>query len=129
MSKVMCICLEFFVSVTCWLIAALFISSLLLVVIELHKIFVCFPEQKEHKELIPLIRKSSSPSLVHCQTSNHISSQHKRKLRSIALCPVNDQLFVTRFTSKKLPFWRFVENLFIDNNNNFVKVCSCIFLT
>lgn len=63
---------------------------------KIHKIFLCFPEQKGHKELIPLVRKSSSPSLVTCQTSNHISSQHKRKLRSIALCPVNDQLFVTR---------------------------------
>ncbi|KHN09707.1 WD repeat-containing protein 48 like [Glycine soja] len=63
-------------------------------------------EQKEHKELIPLIRKSSSPSLVTCQTSNHISSQHKRKLRSIALCPVNDQLFVTSALDGVVNFWQ-----------------------
>ncbi|KAG5234336.1 protein tipD [Salix suchowensis] len=50
-------------------------------------------EQKEHKELIPLVSRSSVPCTVHCHTSNHISSQHKRKLRSIAVCPVNDQLF------------------------------------
>lgn len=67
------------------------------IVIELHNIFVCFySDVKEHKELIPLIRKSSSVKSIHCETSNHISSQHKRKLRSIALCPVNDQLFATR---------------------------------
>ncbi|KAJ1404980.1 WD40/YVTN repeat-like-containing domain superfamily [Sesbania bispinosa] len=50
-------------------------------------------EQKEHKELVPLICKNSSAvSEVNYQTSYHIPSQHKRKLRSIALCPVNDQL-------------------------------------
>ncbi|KAL3575544.1 hypothetical protein D5086_023645 [Populus alba] len=53
-------------------------------------------EQKEHKELIPLVSRSSAPCTVHCHTSNHISSQHKRKLRSVAVCPVNDQLFVSR---------------------------------
>ncbi|KAJ1377950.1 WD40/YVTN repeat-like-containing domain superfamily [Sesbania bispinosa] len=63
-------------------------------------------EQKEHKELIPLIRKSSSPTLVHCQTSNHISSQHKRKLRSICLCPVNDQLFVTSALDGVVNLWQ-----------------------
>ncbi|XP_062091508.1 uncharacterized protein LOC133797577 isoform X2 [Humulus lupulus] len=52
-------------------------------------------EQKEHKELIPLVRNSSKPCIIRCDTSNHISSQHKRKLRALALCPVNDQLFVT----------------------------------
>ncbi|KAL2347105.1 hypothetical protein Fmac_001105 [Flemingia macrophylla] len=63
-------------------------------------------EQKEHKELIPLVCKSSSPSMVHCQTSNHISSQHKRKLRSIALCPVNDQLFVTSALDGVVNLWQ-----------------------
>ncbi|PON97474.1 hypothetical protein TorRG33x02_066760 [Trema orientale] len=53
-------------------------------------------EQKEHTELIPLVRNSSKPCIIRCDTSNHISSQHKRKLRALALCPVNDQLFVTR---------------------------------
>lgn len=60
------------------------------------RIFCIFAEQKEHKELIPLIRSSSSPCTIRCHTSNHISSQHKRKLRSLVLCPVNDQLFATR---------------------------------
>lgn len=56
-----------------------------------------FSEQKEHQELIPLIRSRGSPCIIHCNTSNHISSQHKRKLRSLILCPVNNQLFVTRY--------------------------------
>ncbi|THG03762.1 hypothetical protein TEA_003737 [Camellia sinensis var. sinensis] len=53
-------------------------------------------EQKEHKELISLIRSRSSPCIMRCQTGCLISSQHKRKLRSLVLCPTNDQLFVTR---------------------------------
>lgn len=59
-------------------------------------LFNFISECKEHKELIPLVRTSSRPCIIRCDTSNHISSQHKRKLRSLALCPVNDQLFVTR---------------------------------
>ncbi|KAJ0571086.1 hypothetical protein HanHA300_Chr05g0185511 [Helianthus annuus] len=56
-------------------------------------------EQREHKDLIQMVCSSSSPRTVNCQTSNHIPSQHKRKLRSLALCPTNDQLFVTRYPS------------------------------
>ncbi|KAF7834032.1 U5 small nuclear ribonucleoprotein 40 kDa protein-like [Senna tora] len=63
-------------------------------------------EQKEHKELIPLIRTNSSARLIHCQTSSHISSQHKRKLRSLALCPVNDQLFVTSSLDGVVNLWQ-----------------------
>ncbi|XP_054822527.1 uncharacterized protein LOC129320889 isoform X1 [Prosopis cineraria] len=63
-------------------------------------------EQKEHKELIPSIRTNSSPCLIHCQASTHISSQHKRKLRSLALCPVNDQLFVTSSLDGVVNLWQ-----------------------
>ncbi|KAI4336397.1 hypothetical protein L6164_014929 [Bauhinia variegata] len=63
-------------------------------------------EQKEHKELIPLVKGSSSPCLVRCQTINHISSQHKRKLRSLALCPVNDLLFVTTALDGMVNLWQ-----------------------
>lgn len=58
--------------------------------------FFYISEQKEHKELIPLVRTSASPATIHCHTSNHVSSLHKRKLRSLSLNPVNEQLFVTR---------------------------------
>lgn len=74
----------------------LFISGLLLTDIEIHKKFLFFSEQNEPKELIPLIGTSSSPCLVGYQSSNQIASQHKRKLRSLALCPVNDKHFATR---------------------------------
>ncbi|KAM6600311.1 hypothetical protein CsatA_019920 [Cannabis sativa] len=63
-------------------------------------------EQKEHKELIPLVRNSSKPCIIRCDTSNHISSQHKRKLRALALCPVNDQLFVTSALDGAVSFWQ-----------------------
>ncbi|KAJ6375283.1 hypothetical protein OIU77_000297 [Salix suchowensis] len=63
-------------------------------------------EQKEHKELIPLVSRSSVPCTVHCHTSNHISSQHKRKLRSIVVCPVNDQLFVSSALDGMINLWQ-----------------------
>ncbi|GLU20813.1 hypothetical protein SLE2022_369950 [Rubroshorea leprosula] len=63
-------------------------------------------EQKEHKELIPLIRKASSPCTVHCHASTYIPSQHKRKLRGLALCPVNDQLFVTSALDGNIKLWQ-----------------------
>ncbi|KAF2311636.1 hypothetical protein GH714_025409 [Hevea brasiliensis] len=63
-------------------------------------------EQKEHKELIPLIRSGSSPCTIHCHTSNLISSQHKRKLRSLVFCPVNDQLFVTSALDGVVNLWQ-----------------------
>ncbi|KAM0018694.1 putative transcription factor WD40-like family [Helianthus debilis subsp. tardiflorus] len=62
-------------------------------------------EQREHKDLIQMVCSSSSPRTVNCQTSNHIPSQHKRKLRSLALCPTNDQLFVTSALDGLVNLW------------------------
>lgn len=59
--------------------------------------FLSDVELKEHKELIPLIGSSSSPNIIRTQTGCFQSSQHKRKLRSLVMCPTNDQLFVTRY--------------------------------
>ncbi|KAK3006019.1 hypothetical protein RJ639_016101 [Escallonia herrerae] len=59
-------------------------------------------EQQEHKELISLICSRASPCTIHCQTGCLISSQHKRKLRSLVLCPTNDQLFITRSSANFL---------------------------
>nr|KYP48999.1 putative histone-binding protein lin-53 [Cajanus cajan] len=61
--------------------------------------------QKRHEELIPLICGSSSPGSVPYQMSNHFSSQHKRKLRCIALCPLNDQRFVTSALDGLVNLW------------------------
>lgn len=63
-------------------------------------------EQKEHRELIPLVRSDSSPSTIRFQPGVHISSQHKRKLRSLALCPSNDQLFVTSSLDGIVNLWQ-----------------------
>ncbi|KAK2662232.1 hypothetical protein Ddye_000806 [Dipteronia dyeriana] len=63
-------------------------------------------EQKEHKELIPFVSTRSSPSTIHCHASNHIPSQHKRKLRSLMLCPVNDQLFATSALDGVVNLWQ-----------------------
>ncbi|XVF49511.1 hypothetical protein PTKIN_Ptkin04bG0018600 [Pterospermum kingtungense] len=63
-------------------------------------------EQKQQKELIPLIRSSSSSTRMGSYTSYHIPSQHKRKLRSLALCPVNDQLFVTSALDGLVNLWQ-----------------------
>lgn len=61
-------------------------------------------ELKQHKELIPLVCSRSSPSMIRCQ-SNFISSQHKRKLRSLILCPANDQLFATSALDGVINLW------------------------
>ncbi|KAM1128696.1 hypothetical protein ACFX13_039307 [Malus domestica] len=63
-------------------------------------------EKKEHKELVPLVHTSSQPCKIKCYASSHISSQHKRKLRSLSLCPVNDQLFVTSALDGVVNFWQ-----------------------
>lgn len=57
---------------------------------------LCISEQKDHKELISLVRSSSSSLTAQLDASYYFTSQHKRKLRSLAPGPVNDQLFVTR---------------------------------
>ncbi|CAN4088676.1 unnamed protein product [Withania somnifera] len=63
-------------------------------------------EQKEHKELIPLIGSYSSASKLHCQTSNIIPSQHKRKMRTIVLCPTSDQLFASSALDGVVNLWQ-----------------------
>ncbi|XAR50392.1 hypothetical protein NMG60_11004703 [Bertholletia excelsa] len=63
-------------------------------------------EQKEHRELIPLVSSQSSPCIIRCQTSSAISSQHKRKLRSLVLCPTNDHLFLTSALDGVVNLWQ-----------------------
>ncbi|PIN16704.1 U5 snRNP-specific protein-like factor [Handroanthus impetiginosus] len=63
-------------------------------------------EQREHEDLIKLISKSSSPVTIRCQTGCLLSSQHKRKLRSLVLCPTNDQLFVTSALDGVVNLWQ-----------------------
>ncbi|KAM7272255.1 hypothetical protein ACFE04_026918 [Oxalis oulophora] len=63
-------------------------------------------EEKQHKELIPLICSNSKAGSIRFNTSNYFPSQHKRKLRSLTLCPVNDQLFVTSALDGMMNLWQ-----------------------
>ncbi|XP_043694718.1 U5 small nuclear ribonucleoprotein 40 kDa protein-like [Telopea speciosissima] len=63
-------------------------------------------EQKQHKELIPLICRLPSPCIIRCHPGSHFCSQHKRKLRSLALNPINDQLFVTSALDGFVNLWQ-----------------------
>ncbi|XP_068661092.1 uncharacterized protein [Aristolochia californica] len=63
-------------------------------------------EQKEHKDLVPLLRSSSTPHFIKFQPGCHVNSQHKRKLRSLVLNPVNDQLFVTSALDGMVNLWQ-----------------------
>ncbi|XP_024977323.1 uncharacterized protein LOC112514917 isoform X1 [Cynara cardunculus var. scolymus] len=63
-------------------------------------------EQREHRDIIQMVNSSSSPRTINCRSSNHISCQHKRKLRSLALCPTNDQLFVTSALDGLVNLWQ-----------------------
>jgi len=47
--------------------------------------------------LVPLIGRSSSAPSVNYRMYRCVPSLHKKRLRSLALCPLNDQLFVTRY--------------------------------
>lgn len=62
--------------------------------------------QKEHEDLIPVVRTSSSPNRIRFQPGSVVSSQHKRKLRSLEVCPVNDQLFVTTALDGVVNLWQ-----------------------
>lgn len=74
----------------------IFLYDIYLSLLIIDDCFCLITEEREHTDLIPLIGKSSSPHTIRCQTGCLLSSQHKRKLRSLILCPSNDQLFVTR---------------------------------
>ncbi|GMG99356.1 hypothetical protein Nepgr_001196 [Nepenthes gracilis] len=63
-------------------------------------------EFREHKELIPVVRSSSLPCLVRCNSNIHISSQHKRKMRSLSLSPLNDKLFITSALDGMVNLWQ-----------------------
>ncbi|KAM7475801.1 hypothetical protein LguiB_023044 [Lonicera macranthoides] len=62
--------------------------------------------QKEGIDLIPLISTRSSPRKIICETGSLIPSQHKRKLRSLVLCPTNDKLFVTSALDGVVNLWQ-----------------------
>ncbi|KAM3246334.1 hypothetical protein P3L10_008101 [Capsicum annuum] len=62
--------------------------------------------KSEHKELIPLIGRSSSANTLNCQTCSVMHSQHKRKMRTIVLCPTDDQLFASSSLDGVVNLWQ-----------------------
>ncbi|CAH9075850.1 unnamed protein product [Cuscuta epithymum] len=63
-------------------------------------------EQKEQKNLVSVLRTSSSPNTIRCHTCSTMSSQHKRKLRSLVLCPTSEQLFATSALDGLVNLWQ-----------------------
>lgn len=63
-------------------------------------------DENEHQDLIPNVRRSSSPNTIHFQTGTYLHSQHKRKLRTLVLCPVDDQLVVTSALDGVVNLWQ-----------------------
>ncbi|XP_062213964.1 uncharacterized protein LOC133914991 [Phragmites australis] len=61
--------------------------------------------EKEHQNLIPSVKKSSA-TVLKFHGGSVVSSQHKRKLRCLELCPVNDQLVVTSALDGSLTLWQ-----------------------
>ncbi|KAI3695627.1 hypothetical protein L1987_78626 [Smallanthus sonchifolius] len=65
-------------------------------------------EEEENEDvLIEMVCCSSSSACkISCETSSHIPSQHKRKLRNLVLCPTNHQLFVTSALDGIVNLWQ-----------------------
>ncbi|KAK2438932.1 U5 small nuclear ribonucleoprotein 40 kDa protein [Trifolium repens] len=62
-------------------------------------------EIKGQKDLVPFIGRSSLALSVNCGTGSYISSLHIKRLRNLALCPVNDQHFVTSALDGVVRLW------------------------
>ncbi|CAN6286153.1 unnamed protein product [Urochloa humidicola] len=62
-------------------------------------------EEKEHQNLIPSVKKSSA-TVLKFQGGTLVSSQHKRKLRCLELCPADDQLVVTSALDGLVILWQ-----------------------
>ncbi|CAM0878333.1 unnamed protein product [Alopecurus aequalis] len=61
--------------------------------------------QREPQNLIQSVRKSS-PTILKFYGGHLVSSQHKRKLRCLELCPANDQLAVTSALDGMVTLWQ-----------------------
>ncbi|XP_019196130.1 PREDICTED: uncharacterized protein LOC109190145 isoform X2 [Ipomoea nil] len=63
-------------------------------------------DKKRQKDLIPMISCHSSPCMIDCQTCAIVTSQHKRKLRSLVLSPTNEQHFATSALDGAVNLWQ-----------------------
>ncbi|PWA98051.1 transducin family protein / WD-40 repeat family protein [Artemisia annua] len=62
--------------------------------------------KSKDRDLIEVVNSCSSPIKINCETSSYIPSQHKRKLRTLVLCPTNDELFVTSALDGIVNLWK-----------------------
>ncbi|KAK2384984.1 WD repeat-containing protein [Trifolium repens] len=62
-------------------------------------------EIKGQKDLVPFIGRRSLVQSVNCGMGSYISSLHNKRLRNLALCPVNDQHFVTSALDGVVRLW------------------------
>ncbi|KQK12079.1 hypothetical protein BRADI_1g01487v3 [Brachypodium distachyon] len=62
-------------------------------------------EEKEHQNLIQSVKKLSA-TVLRFHGGTLVSSQHKRKLRCLELCPANDQLVVTSALDGIVTLWQ-----------------------
>ncbi|KAM3318483.1 hypothetical protein ACQJBY_035942 [Aegilops geniculata] len=62
--------------------------------------------QREHQNLVQSIKKSSAPTTLRFYGGTLVSSQHKRKLRCLELCPADDQLVVTSALDGMVTLWQ-----------------------
>lgn len=63
------------------------------------------PEAKDHVELISHIRESSTPCLLRMLQPNYVTSQHKRRLRSLCVNPSSDQICATSALDGIVNLW------------------------
>ncbi|XBI74615.1 hypothetical protein VPH35_068117 [Triticum aestivum] len=62
--------------------------------------------QREHQNLVQSVKKSSAPTTLKFYGGTLVSSQHKRKLRCLELCPADDQLVVTSALDGMVTLWQ-----------------------
>ena len=58
--------------------------------------FFAYAEPRETVNLVPSIRRSSAPEALRVRQTSYVMSQHKRKLRSLAINPTSEQICATR---------------------------------
>ncbi|KAK4765600.1 hypothetical protein SAY86_026690 [Trapa natans] len=72
-------------------------------------------ELKEEHDLIQQICSRSSARIFDCKTSSFISSQHRRRLRSLALSTADDTLFATSALDGMVNLWQIKEKGLVAN--------------
>uniref|UniRef100_M8ATW8 Uncharacterized protein n=1 Tax=Aegilops tauschii TaxID=37682 RepID=M8ATW8_AEGTA len=73
--------------------------------------------KREHQNLVQSVKKSSAPTTLKFYGGTLVSSQHKRKLRCLELCPADDQLVITSALDGMVTLWQ------VQSSGNLASVC------